>query len=81
MVPHLSLGKSNHYPSQTCQQSITIMIATSQVMLGLTCARIERLINLYGYPNLWTALYQNHQIRTDQWQLIRHTDTHIIPED
>ena len=80
MVPHLSFSKSNHYPTQSCQQTVAIVIATSQIMLGGSGVRIERLINLHSDPHIRPTLHQDHQIRTDQRQLIRHTDAHIISE-
>ena len=70
MVPYLSFGKPHNGPPQTSHQIIKIIIATRQIMLGLSRANIERLIYLHSNPHLRTTLHENHQIRTDKRQLI-----------
>ena len=70
VVPHLSFGKPHNSPPQTSHQTIKIFITTRQIMLGLSRARVERLVYLHSYPHLWTTFHEDHQIRTDQRQLI-----------
>ena len=78
MVPHLPLSESYHYPTQACQQSVAIIIATRQIVLGHSRIRIKGLIDLHSDPHVRTLIHQNDQIRTDQRQGIRHTDAHIV---
>ena len=80
VVPHLSFSQSYHRPTQTGQQTIAIVITTRQIMLGHSGARVEGLIDLHSDPHVRTLIYQNHQIRTDQRQGIRHTDAHVVSE-
>ena len=80
MVPHLPLSQSHHCPTQSRQQSVAIIIATSQIVLGLSCIKVEGLVDLHSDPYVRTLIHQDHQIRTDQRQGIRHTDAHIVSE-
>ena len=80
MVPHLSLRKPYHDPSQTCQQTVAIVIATRQIVLGRSGTRVEGFIDLHSDPHVRTLIHQNYQVRTDQRQLIRHTDAHVVSE-